>query len=76
MQSFERTEQKFWIALALYGILAAVIWFTLGEGFTVVLGRQVQLRLIPLFIIGTFVFRTVIAREADKVRRGGQDGSA
>ena len=52
-----------------YGILAAVIWFTLGEGTVLVLGRPVEIRLIPLFVIGTFVFRTCVAREADKIRR-------
>ncbi len=61
-------DRKFWIALGLYGVLAVVIWFTLGEGSVVVLGRSVEIRLIPLFVIGTFVFRTYIAREADKIR--------
>ena len=66
----ERTrDRKFWIALALFGFLAGVIWFTLGEGRVFVFGRQVEIRWIPLFVIGTFVFRTVMAREADKIRR-------
>ncbi len=62
-------DRKFWTALALFIILAAVIWFTFGEGTVFVFGRQVQLRVIPLFVIGTFVFRTIMAREADKIRR-------
>ncbi len=62
-------DRKFWIALALFGILAVVIWFTFGEGTVFVFGRHVQLRLIPLFVIATFVFRTVMAREADKIRQ-------
>ncbi len=66
----ERTRDgKFWIALALFGFLAGVIWFTLGEGRVFVFGRQVEIRWIPLFVIGSFVFRTVMAREADKIRR-------
>jgi hypothetical protein len=65
------TDRKFWIALGLYGILAVVIWFTLGEGTVFVLGRRIEIRWIPLFVIGTFVFRTYIAREAEKIRRGG-----
>ena len=62
-------DQKFWMALGLYGILGAAIWFTLGDGTTVVFGKVVQIRWIPLFVIGSFVFRTVMAREAEKIRR-------
>ena len=73
MQSNSRTERKFWTALGLYGILAAAIWFTLGEGTILVHGRPVEIRLIPLFVIGTFALRTWVAREAEKIRRRGQD---
>jgi hypothetical protein len=66
----ERTrDRKYWIALALFGILAVGIWFTFGEATVFVFGRQVQLRLIPLFVVATFIFRTYMAREADKIRR-------
>jgi hypothetical protein len=68
-------ERKFWIALGLYGILAVAVWFTLGEGTVFVLGRQIEIRWIPLFVIGTFVFRTCIAREAEKIRHSGGDES-
>jgi hypothetical protein len=64
-----RRDRKFWIALGLYGVLAVAIWFTLGEGTVLVLGRRVEIRWIPMFVIGTFVFRTYMAREADKIRR-------
>jgi len=73
MQSESRTERKFWTALGLYGILAAVIWFTLGEGKVLAFGRPVEIRLIPLFVVGMFVLRTWVAREAEKVRRRGGD---
>jgi hypothetical protein len=63
-----RRDRKFWIALGLYAILAVVIWFTLGEGVVFVLGRPVEVRLISLLVIGTFAFRTIMAREADKIR--------
>ncbi len=62
-------DQKFWIALGLYSVLGLGVWFTLGEGTTFVFGRPVEIRLIPLLVLGTFVFRTVMAREADKIRR-------
>jgi hypothetical protein len=62
-------DQKFWIALGAFGVLAAVIWFTLGEGTVFAFGRPVEIRFIPLFVIGTFVLRTIVAHEADKIRR-------
>jgi hypothetical protein len=66
-------DRKFWSAMALYAILAAVVWLTLGEGTTIVFGKPVAIRAIPLFVIGMFVFRTVMAREADKIRRKRQE---
>jgi hypothetical protein len=66
-------DRKFWVAMGAYGILAVLIWFTLGEGTVFAFGRQVEIRLIPLFVIGTFVLRTMVAREADKIRRRGED---
>ena len=66
-------DRKFWIAMGMYAVLAVLVWFTLGEGSTVVLGRRIEIRWIPLFVIGTFAFRTYIAREADKIRRSGED---
>jgi len=73
MQNEVRTERKFWTALGLYGILAVVIWFTLGEGKVLAFGRSVEIRLIPLFVVGMFVLRTWVAREAEKVRRRSGD---
>ena len=67
-------ERKFWIAMGAYGILGVAIWFTLGEGTALVFGRQIEIRLIPLFVIGTFAFRTWVAREADRIRRRGRVG--
>jgi hypothetical protein len=61
--------RKFWTVLALYAVLAIAVWFTLGEGTTLVFGKPVGVRAILLFVIGMFVFRTVMAREAEKIRR-------
>jgi hypothetical protein len=66
-------ERKYRIALLLFCILAVVVWFSFGEGTVFVLGRQIELRWIPLFVIGTFAFRTYIARQADKIRHSSQD---
>jgi hypothetical protein len=64
-------DRKYWIALALYGVLAALAWFTVGEGTVLVHGKPVELRLLPLIIIGGMALRTVLARHAEKIRRSG-----
>jgi hypothetical protein len=65
-------DRKFWLALAMYAVLAALVWFTMDAGKMDVLGRPVELRLVPLIIIGGLALRTVLARQADRIRRGGQ----
>jgi hypothetical protein len=66
-------DRKFWVALVLYAILAALSWFTL-DGKIPIGGRLVELKLIPLVIIGGFALRTVLAMKAEKIRREAQDG--
>jgi hypothetical protein len=69
-------DRKYWVALALYAVLAALAWFTLGAGKVFVAGRPVEMRLLPLIIIGGLALRTVLARHAEKIRRSGNgDGS-
>jgi hypothetical protein len=67
-------ERKFPVALLLYGILAALAWYTLGEGKVLVGGKPVELRLLPVIIIAGLALRTVLARQADKIRRSGDGG--
>ena len=40
-----------------------------------VFGKLVELRLIPLAVIGGLVLRTALARQAEKIRRGGNQGA-
>ena len=61
--------RKYWVALLLYGVLAALCWFTL-EGKVLVMGKPVELRLVPLVIIGGLALRTMVAMQAEKIRRG------
>jgi len=65
-------ERRYPVALALYAGLAVAAWFTMGEGTVVLFGRPVELRVIPVLILGTFAFRTVMALQADRIRRGGK----
>ena len=69
-------ERRFRWALALYVLLAALAWFTMGEGTVSVLGRPVETRLVPLVVIGAMALRTVLARQAEKIRRGGDGGGS
>ncbi len=62
-------ERKYRIAMALYGVLAVVAWFTIGKGSVPVFGRMVEIRWIPIFVLATFAFRTVMAMQADRIRR-------
>jgi hypothetical protein len=59
----------------MYAVLAALAWLTMGEGSVLVFGRPVQLRLVPLIVIGGLALRTVLARHAEKIRRAGEKGS-
>ena len=65
-------ERKFWVAIAMYAVLAALAWFTLGEGKILVNGRPVEMRLLPLLVLGGLAVRTVLARQADRIRREGK----
>ncbi len=69
-------DRKYWVALALYAVLALLVWLTMGEGKVLVMGRPVELRLVPLIIIGGLALRTVLARQAEKIRRGGDEGGS
>ena len=65
-------QRRYPIALLLYGVLAVLVWFTVGEGKVIVFGKPVELRLIPMLILATFALRTVLVRQADKIRHGGE----
>ena len=66
-------ERKYWVALAAYAVLGALVWFTVGAGAVRVYGRPVEIRLVSLLVIGSFALRTVLARQADRIRHGGKE---
>ncbi len=63
-------DRKYRVALLLYVVLAVVAWFTIGSGSVEAFGRPIEIRWIPVFILATFAFRTFIAMQAERVRRG------
>jgi hypothetical protein len=68
-------QRKFWIAIGLYGALAALVWLTMDAGKVLVWGKPVELRLLPLIIIGGLALRTVLALQADKIRHSREKDS-
>jgi hypothetical protein len=69
-------DRKYWVALLLYSVLAALVWLTMDAGQVVVWGKPVELRMLPLIVIGGMVLRTVLARHADRIRRSGEKGGS
>jgi hypothetical protein len=72
MRSGSDLQRRFPLALAMYAVLAALVWFTMDAGKVDVFGKPVELRLVPLIIIGGLALRTVLASRADKIRHGGE----
>jgi hypothetical protein len=70
LESESELERKYWVALALYGVLAALVWLTMDASKVVIHGRLVDLRLVPLIVLAGLALRTILALEADKIRRG------
>jgi len=62
-------EKKYRVALALYVVLAILSWFTLDARIPIG-GRLVEMKFIPLVIIGGLALRTMLAMRAEKIRRG------
>jgi hypothetical protein len=69
-------DRKFWVALAMFAVLAVLVWLTMGEGSVLVFGKPVELKLIPLIVIGGMALRTVLARKAEKIRSDGEKSSS
>ena len=69
-------DRKYWAALALYAVLALLVWFTMDAGKLPVFGRPVDLRLVPLIVIGAMAVKTVVARHAERIRRGTDEDSS
>ena len=69
-------DRKFWAALAMFAVLAVLVWLTIGDGSVLVFGKPVELKLIPLIVIGGMALRTVLARKAEKIRRDGEKGGS
>jgi hypothetical protein len=70
-RSGDDLDKRFPVALGIYAVLAVLVWFTMDAGKILVFGKPVEMRWVPLLIIGGLALRTVLARSAEKIRRGG-----
>jgi hypothetical protein len=68
--------RRYPVALALYVVLGLLVWFTMEAGKVLVMGKPVDLRLVPLMVLGGLALRTVVARQADRIRGGGEKGAS
>ena len=68
--------RRYPVALALYVVLGLLVWFTMEAGKIMVMGKPVDLRLVPLMVLGGLALRTVVARQADRIRGGGEKGAS
>ena len=64
-------EKKYRVAMVLYAGLAILSWFTLDARIPVG-GRLVELKFVPLIIIGGLALRTMVAMRAERIRREDQ----
>ena len=64
-------EKKYRVAMLLYAGLAILSWFTLDARIPVG-GRLVELKFVPLIIIGGLALRTMVAMRAERIRREDQ----
>ena len=51
--------------------LVMLIWFTMDGSKVLIHGNPIELRLVPLGILGGLALRTVLARQADRIRTAG-----
>jgi hypothetical protein len=60
--------KRFRIAMAVYAVLAILIWLTMDSTSVPVAGGTVSLRGLTLALIAFFAVRTVLHWKADKIR--------
>jgi len=65
-------RKRFYVALAIYAVLAVLIWVTMEDVPLPVGNGQVGIRSLTLIVLAVFALRTVLHFRADRIR-GEQD---
>ena len=65
-------RKRFYVALAIYAVLAVLIWVTMEDVPLPVGGGQVGIRSLTLIVLALFAVRTVLHFRAEQIR-GEQD---
>ena len=66
-------ERRFYVALVIYAVLGLLVWTTLRYIPIRVEGREFDFRIIPSLILGMFAVRTILFRQAERIRTGNKN---
>jgi hypothetical protein len=66
-------ERRFYVALVIYAVLGLLVWTTLGYTPIRIEGREIDFRVIPSLILGMFALRTILFRQAERIKAQNQD---
>jgi hypothetical protein len=61
-------DKKFWIAMAVYAVLAVLAWMTMTNAGIRVAGNGISMRGLVWILLGFFAARTALNWRADKIR--------
>jgi hypothetical protein len=61
-------RKRFYVALAIYAVLAVLIWVTMEDVPLPVGNGQVGIRSLTLIVLAVFAARTVLHFRADQIR--------
>jgi hypothetical protein len=61
-------RKRFYVALAIYAVLAVLIWATMEDVPLPVGNSQVGIRSLTLIVLALFAVRTVLHFRADQIR--------
>jgi hypothetical protein len=61
-------RKRFYVALAIYAVLAVLIWVTMEDVPLPVGNGQVGIRSLTLIVLAVFAVRTVLHFRADQIR--------
>ena len=61
-------RKRFYVALAIYAVLAVLIWVTMEDVPLPVGNGKVGIRFLALIVLAVFAIRTVLHWRADQIR--------